>query len=258
MTCEEFQDQFVEHFLGELSAAEQHNIEEHLQGGCEACNREFRALHDATELLYTIAPQVELTQARRDAIFHNAVSSSWEANQVVPDVPIQAGCARKHDMRPGLGYGLLALVAGFVLVMLVPAAARRSSPSQSLTQQQFVYALEGEREELASKLKFVSFKEVSANDASHRQQPDSQPQLLGFLLVDARAREIHLLGRLEETGLTDVPKFELSIITASERVVHPLKIDLQGSCRALVPLPAEPILSIELRSQARKSTDTVS
>lgn len=260
MTCEEFQDQFVEYFLGELSPAEQHDIEEHLQSGCGACNHEFRALHDATELLYAIAPQVELTQAQRDTIFQNAVSSDWEANQAVPPPPVQARRDREAGGQSslGLGAGLLALVAGFVLVMLVPATTRRNASGQLLSPQQFVHALEGERTELASKLKFVSFEDVSSNDDSQRPQPDAQPQLLGFLLVDARAREIHLLGRLEKTALSDVPEFELSIITASENIIHPLKFDPQGSCRALVPLPAEPILGIELRRQALKSAEAVS
>lgn len=273
MSCKTFQEQFIEYFLGELSSEAQHAIEQHLQNNCEACNREFRALHEATELLYLIAPQVELTQSQRDVICHHALSTTWTANYVALPVPSQVVCNRKHSEWSDRWYGLLAVVAGFTLVMLAPATARRNSSHSShsshsphsshsshssLAQPQLVHALEGERSKPTSNLKFVSFKDVSSDDAAQLRQPGERQQLLGFLLLDARAREIHLLGRIEQAIPLGVPGFELVIVTASEKVVLPLAFDRHGACRALVPLPAEPILDIELRSPAPQRTEAVS
>ncbi len=257
MNCDEFQELFVEYYLSELNPAAQRAVEQHLRSGCTACNREFHALHDGIELLYTIAPQGELPESQRDEVLRNALSSTWTVDhRELPAVGQAVSTAKRGAnalSSSNRWMGLLSLVAGFFFVMLLPQSNRSGVVNTAAAERQLTDRLAGERAQTARQLKFVSFKEVAQPVA----QSNGPTQLSGFLLVDARAGEIHLLGRVEQAEPTVVPQIALRIVTANEEIVHPLTFAADGSCKALVPLPQEPILRIELQEQATAGTEVV-
>ncbi|MCA9160273.1 MAG: zf-HC2 domain-containing protein, partial [Planctomycetales bacterium] len=135
MKCEHYQEQFVEYLLYELSAAEEQAIQQHLQSGCSACNAEFLAIRDGAELLFSVAPQAEFSQARRDAILAHVLTATCKARPQIADNRSSSSsrtAAGRREARFQPLHGLLALVAGFALVLAIPFASRIEPVSTAL------------------------------------------------------------------------------------------------------------------------------
>ncbi len=262
MTCEHFQEQFVEYLLCELSESEERAIEQHLQSGCVACNEEFLAIRDGTELLFSVAPQTELTQVKCDAILAGVLAASTDARSRskndVSSPPVVLLAERKRNGRRHALQGLLALVAGFALVLAIPAAGRIEPSSTALDGRVEMGGVEeGNTSGLGvvvparnARPNFVSFENMT-----QIAQPKDR-SVSGFLLIDTLAGEIHLLGRRLEPALPGAPPLELQIVTASGSVQYPLNFSASGFCKSLVSLPREPIVKIEIVSSSPSSTDT--
>lgn len=256
MTCEHFQKQFVEYLLCELSASEELAIRQHLQSGCVACNAEFLAIRDGTELLFSVAPQAELTQVRRDTILARALAASPDAR---PQLTRSEGSSsrtratRRRNSRQLALQGLLAVVAGFALVLAIPVAPRSEPMRLALDGDVEAGDVGGWSGVLPApnvRPNFVSFENMT-----QRIQPKDS-SISGFLVVDTRAGEIHLLGRQLEPALPGAPALDLQLVTASGNLQYPLSFDRSGLCKSLVRLPQEPILKIEIVNRAPSSTET--
>ncbi|MEO8268490.1 MAG: hypothetical protein ABI557_02145 [Aureliella sp.] len=248
MNCENYQEQFVEFILCELSRSQELAIQRHLQSGCVACNSEFLAIREGTELLFSVAPQAELSQANRDAILNRALATTSDPGfqpakyerSLSPVTAVSGRDGRRQTLQ-----GLLALVAGFALVLAIPAASQIEPVSTAFD----IGVGGGADRGLGGVLpapdvrpNFVSFENVS-----QLAQPENL-RVSGFLLLDTRAGEIHLLGRQLGPVLAGPSALDLEIVTASGKVHYPLSFNSSGFCKQLVPFPQEPILKIEIVS----------
>ncbi len=245
MKCEHYQEQFVEYLLCELSATEEQSIQQHLESGCAACNAEFLAIRDGAELLFSVAPQAEFSQAKRDAILAHALAATCNARPQLADNRSSSSTravAGRRETRLHPLHGLLALVAGFALVLALPVASRIEPVSTALDPpggETTKSGLEGLFPAPSAMPNFISFENVS-----QLAKPENL-RVSGFLLLDTRAGEIHLLGSQLVPDLPGTPALDLQITTASGTSHYPLSFNSSGLCKLLVPLPQEPILKIE-------------
>ncbi len=230
--------------LGELDDREQQRVEQHLATGCESCKQSLLEILEGVDLLFEIGPTAELRGDRAAAILARA--RVLHAEQAIDR---NAGFVWRREW-PTLAVSLMALAAGWLLAATIwPLLKYSQEPSHSSGQTAGSTKLGDQRPVSVptSRIGLGYFQDL----AGHLNRPDAPYQttlvasrtvlrarsIQGLVICDTLARELHFYGRSFPPSPAG-SDYVLWIGGASiAQPVETLKIAVDGSCKAVVPLP---------------------
>lgn len=256
MKCEQLQDQFVEYLLSELSDREEAAIEQHLRNRCRQCELELKRVQEGIELLAEAAPRADMSEKQIDTLVCRAKQAAMPRMEIAlgRDVAVDS-----WDWLNAFRIGQYAasLAAGILLVLLLTrddASSRDAAialhpnesslpsiPAKAGSNSAQVLGLEQQRS-VQGKFSFVSLEGRSVN-----------PQGIGFAVVDEVSGELHFLAKRVPSPPPG-SQYVLWIVSLESEVRIPLIREANGFCKAIVPLPVDPVRHIEVRFESLDGT----